>query len=69
LEKTEKKTKSIIPQREPDIAFWFDEEDETMYIVKIKEGLLHIQLLQACFDLMAKTLRADEQTKIGEFSE
>jgi hypothetical protein len=58
----------ITPTREPDIAFWFDEEDETMYIVEVKEGLLHIQLLQASFDLLAKTLSANDQTLVGEYT-
>lgn len=60
--------KAKLPQtKEPDIAFWFDEEDETKYLVRVRDGIQHIQLIQACFDLLARAVRADEDTVIGEF--
>lgn len=57
------------PTREPDIAFWFDEVEDTLYMVRIKDGIKHIQLVQACFDLLARAIRSDEDTVIGELEE
>jgi len=54
------------PTREPDIAFWFDKEDHTKYLVKIRSGLMHVQLLQAYFDLLMKAIKTNSQTMIGE---
>ena len=54
------------PTKEPDIAFWFDEEDYTKYLVRIRGRLMHVQLLQACFDLLMKAIKTDSQTLLGE---
>ena len=56
-----------IQTKEPDIAFWFDEEDVTRYLVRVKDSIEHVQLIQAAFDLLAKAIRSDEDTVIGNF--
>lgn len=64
----ERKKKGNLPyEKEPDIAFWFDEKDDTTYLVRVNDSLEHVQLLQACFDLLAKAMRSDEGTKIAEW--
>ena len=60
-------TTRMKPTKEPDIAFWFDEEDDTRYLVKVKQNILHIQLIQAAFDLLAKAIRNDLDTIEGSF--
>ena len=56
-----------IPERDPDIAFWFDEEDPTLMLVKVKEGIRHMNLLQAYHDLLSRALNLDPDTVIAEW--
>ena len=60
-------TTHMKPTKEPDIAFWFDEEDITRYLVKVKQNIFHVQLIQAAFDLLAKAIRNDLDTIEGSF--
>ena len=53
--------------KKPDIAFWFDEEDVTLDMVKVKNGMPQIQLIQASFDLLSKALKTDDDTTILSF--
>lgn len=54
-------------QQKPDIAFWFSEENDTLYLVRVREGLRHHQLLLAMFDLLTKALATDPDTLIMEY--
>ena len=58
--------KVMYPQREPDIAFWFDQENDAMYVVRITDKIKHFQLVMAHFELFAKALETNEQTTIGQ---
>ena len=54
--------------REPDIAFWFDEETDRM-LVKVSAGVRHNWLVHASFDLLAKALQVDDSTTEFEWTE
>jgi len=55
--------------REPDIAFWFDEKDPTIYEVRYGEKLLHVQLIQASFELLIKAIKTDGDTLLMSYKE
>lgn len=57
------------PARPPDIAFWFDEKDPTLYYFKIRENTPHVSLLMAAFDLLVTAIKTDAETVIGETEE
>jgi len=46
--------------------FWFDEDNDTIYLVKIKDGIKHIQLIQAHVELLSNALKTIHQTTIGK---
>jgi len=59
------------PDRKPDIAFWFDEKDPTLYIIRIREGIMNIHLVQAAFDLLSRAIKQELEGKtlIGEMED
>ena len=58
-----------IELEEPDISFWFDKEDLSLYRVKIRNSLPQICIIQASFDLLARALKDEPETVVGEFLE
>lgn len=51
----------------PDIAFWFDEKDSCVYLLRISENIQYVQLLLAAGDLLGKALATGENITIGEW--
>jgi len=53
--------------RVPDIAFWFDEEESTRFLVRMREGIGFLQLVQAYFHLLSEALEIEPDTLIGKW--